>query len=256
MSLRFSSQLQVDNLPDEQITDQFEVIMPELSLDGKNRTGIGGFFGALAGIKYRPIVEEITFGHMNFVTDTRRVRTGWYNVPKDIENYHEVGITMFCSTNMQTQYYLEAWKRLIYNPEGEYYYRGSHYKRNIEVYIYGPAGNGIVGELLSPKCHYTLKGCFPFAQDDFKFKYSNEPERFRILAKFKVDAITKDESVYWKAGLAEAITSPTSLLDHAITNITGQSDTYSMEETYGGKGSWITKGKNIIAQGASSIIKR
>ena len=183
MGLRFTSQLMIDNLPDEQFTDQFEVIMPALPLDGDNNRG---FLSNLTGMIYRPIVEEITFGFKNFSTDTRRVRTGWYNVPKDIENYHEVKISMFCSSNMLTQYYLEAWRDLIFNPVGEYYYPGSHYKKNIEVFMYGSGGNSAVTSFFMPKFHYTLKGCFPCSQEDFKLEYTDNPQRFRISTNFKL----------------------------------------------------------------------
>ena len=101
MSLRFASQLAIDNLPDEQLSDQFEVIMPELDISGTDAAGLslsvlGVDFNLYA---YRPIVEEIVFGQMNFTTDTRRIRTGWYNVPKDIEGYHDCKINLFCSAN-------------------------------------------------------------------------------------------------------------------------------------------------------------
>ena len=65
MSLRFTSQLMIDNLPDEQFTDQFEVIMPALALDGDEDRSC---LSSLTGMVYRPIVEEITFGFMNFAT--------------------------------------------------------------------------------------------------------------------------------------------------------------------------------------------
>ena len=59
MSLRFASQVAIDNLPDEQFTDQFEVIMPALDLNGNNnRSTIGQIFSSLSGMTYRPIVEE------------------------------------------------------------------------------------------------------------------------------------------------------------------------------------------------------
>ena len=53
MSLRFTSQLMIDNLPDEQFTDQFEVIMPALALDGDEDRS---WLSSLTGMVYRPIV--------------------------------------------------------------------------------------------------------------------------------------------------------------------------------------------------------
>ena len=81
MSLRFTSQLQVDNLPDEQIEDQFEVIMPELDLNpsidddnpmtegmsNKVSSWLSNLGKGLAGMTYRPIVEEIIFGQIQDV---------------------------------------------------------------------------------------------------------------------------------------------------------------------------------------------
>ena len=42
---------------------------------------------------------------------------------------------MFCSAGMMTQYYLETWKRLVFNPYGEYYNPGNIYKKNIDDMI-------------------------------------------------------------------------------------------------------------------------
>ena len=226
MSLRFASQLAIDNLPDEQFTDQFEVIMPELSLDGNEDKR---FLSTLTGMKYRPIVEEISFGLMNFSTDTRRVRTGWYNVPKDIEGYHDVKLTLFCSSNMITQYYLEAWKNLIFNKQGEYYYSGMNYKKNIEVFMYG-SGGGTIGSLV-PNFHYTLKGCFPYSQEDFKLEYTDSPQRFRIPVSFKVDAVVKDERSAKSAIISELVSSPSAILGNALSSLSSSSN-YSLTDTY------------------------
>ena len=249
MGLRFTSQLIIDNLPDEQLNDQFEVVMPTLALDSDETRG---FWSKVTGMKYQPIVEEITFGHRNFTTDTRRVRTGWLNVPNDIENYHQVKITMFCPASMATQYYLEAWKRQIFNDEGEYYYPNSHYKKNIHVFIYGPGGTGVLGSALDSaakllsgsdtglKCHYTLVGCFPCMEKDFEFKYTNDPERFRILATFSVDRVIVDTSsrLIRNAMNAELATSPTSVLGNLATAF-GSTDSsnggYNLGAAYGGK---------------------
>ena len=252
MSLRFTSQLMIDNLPDEQTTDQFEVIMPELPLllndkkftpsdnkkSGNVLDSVGGFL-----YKYRPIVEEITFGHMNFTTDTRRVRTGWYNVPKDIENYHDVKIAMFCSNGMTTQYYLESWKKLIYNPRGEYFYPGRNYKKNIDVFIYGAGGSGALGSII-PKAHYTLMGCFPYLQEDYRFEYTDNPQRFRISATFKVDKVKRDESSTRASVITEMVSSPTSILDKGLASLSSSS-TYDINEVYGGGNSLSKLGKLI-----------
>ena len=245
MGLRFTSQLIVDNLPDEQINDQFEVVMPTLALDGDTSRG---FWSQVTGMLYQPIVEEIVFGHKNFATDTRRVRTGWFNVPSDIENYHEVKITMFCPASMATQYYLETWKKQIFNEEGEYYYSANHYKKNIHVFVYGPGGTGVLGSAISKlaggsengiKCHYTLVGCFPAVEKDFEFKYSNDPERFRILATFKVDKVIVDTSsrLIRNALNAELATSPTSILGNIATAFGSNNSAnggYNLGTTYGG----------------------
>lgn len=248
MSLRFSSQLMIDNLPDEQFTDQFEVIMPALALDGDNNRG---FLSNLTGMIYRPIVEEITFGFMNFATDTRRVRTGWYNVPKDINNYSDVKISMFCSANMLTQYYLDAWRNLIFNKRGEYYYPGIEYKKNIEVFMYGSGGNNAITSLLMPKLHYTLKGCFPATEDDFKLEYTDTPQRFRISATFKVDAVVKDETSATAAIRSELFTSPTAIFDNALSSLTSSNSKYSLADTYGGSTNSVTN--NLINKAKSLI---
>lgn len=245
MSLRFASQLAIDNLPDEQLSDQFEVIMPELDISGTDAAGLS--FGVL-GLDfnlyaYRPIVEEIVFGQMNFTTDTRRIRTGWYNVPKDIESFHDCKINLFCSANMAAQYYIDAWKALIFNKEGEYYYPGDHYKKNIDIFIYGPGGTGGIGNILAragvnmdqitPRCHYTLQGCFPTSQDDYALAYTDDPKRFRLAVNFKVDNIVRDMSTQRAAVRNEFISSPTSILDKALSSMNSSSE-YNIEETYGG----------------------
>ena len=249
MSLRFTSQLMIDNLPDEQFTDQFEVIMPALALDGDEDRS---WLSSLTGMVYRPIVEEITFGFMNFSTDTRRVRTGWYNVPKDIENYHDVKVSMFCSSNMLTQYYLEAWRNLIFNKRGEYYNPGIIYKKNIEVFMYGAGGNNAITSLFMPKFHYTLKGCFPALEEDFKLEYTDTPKRFRISATFKVDAVVKDDSSAAAAVRAELFTSPTAIFDNALSSLTSSNSKYSLADTYGGSANsdiasgLVNKAKKLI----------
>jgi len=245
-SLRFASQLCIDNLPDEQLNNEFEVIMPALDIDPKSeRTYLFG-----QGLfSYQPIVEEIIFGFKNFLIDTRRIRTGWFGVPKDIEQFHQAKITMFCSAAMETQYYLDAWRRLIFNEEGEYYYTFSNYKKNIEIYFYGPGGNA--GNLLGlQKCHITLQGCFPYNEKDWEFEYTDDPKRFRILAMFNVDNVVVDTSVARRAMYEERLTSPTSLLDIALSQ--SSSSTYSIGETYGG----LTNGKNPLQKIADEIYSK
>lgn len=242
MSLRFQSQLMIDNLPDEQLNDQFEVIMPELPLilpegDTTEASTLGkfiGMFGFGKQVNYRPIVEEITFGTMNFSTDTRRVRTGWLNVPSDIENWHDVAITMFCPASMATHMYLNTWKRLIFNRSGEYYNSMSVYKKNITVLVYGPAKSA--GSVFNAgTMQFTLKGCFPKTQEDFKFEYSDDPKRFRVLAHFSVDKVEYDEDLSQSAIIAESITSPTQLFDKLLsTGMSGESE-YGVGTTYGTK---------------------
>lgn len=255
MSLRFASQLAIDNLPDEQLSDQFEVIMPELDISGTDAASLSfgtsdlgidlGFNLDFNLYAYRPIVEEIVFGQMNFSTDTRRIRTGWYNVPKDIESYHDCKINLFCSANMAAQYYIDAWKALIFNKEGEYYYPGYHYKKNIDIFIYGPGGTGGVSDILTaaganidmaqitPRCHYTLQGCFPVSQDDYSLAYTDDPKRFRLAVNFKVDNIVRDMNTQRAAVRNEFISSPTSILDKALSSFNSSSQ-YNVEETYGG----------------------
>lgn len=281
MSVRFTSQLQIDNLPDEQLDDQFEVIMPSFNLSELLEPETDGLptvkssknsikenisklkqaltnFGANLGVNYnyRPIVEEISFGPRNFKTTTRRVRTGWYNVPEDIDNYHEVNITMFCSAGMLTQLYLEAWKRQIFNNVGEFYYGGNNYKKNIQVYVYGPGGNTVnmLTGNASPKFTFTLKGCFPKVQSDYKFKYSNDPERLRILATFCVDTVIFDTKEAKKAVQAELTTSPGSILDNILSNTLLETNTYSTHTTYTSTGKDFTQ--TATQQKETNILKK
>lgn len=247
MGLRFASQLCIDNLPDEQLTDQFEVIMPEMDLiipdeatmGIDNSTLIRQLSKGFGIYKYRPIVEEISFGMMGFTTATRRIRTGWYQVPTDIETYHDVNIVMFCSAAMTAQHYLDAWKALIFNKRGEYYYPGANYKKNIDVFIYGPGGTGAIGSLI-PKTHYTLVGCFPSTQEEYKLEYSDEPKRFRISATFKIDNIIKDQSAAKASIISELVSSPTAILDRGLSSLSGNSE-YNINEAYGGKASDSSK---------------
>lgn len=201
--LKFTSALQVESIPDEQLDDRFEVFMPNLTIDDYENAEAANatessWWAKVINTGYSPIVEDITFGTMNFKTDTRRVRTGWYNIPTDIENLKEVSITMFCSVGMLTQYYLEIWKRLIFNPYGEYYNPGSIYKKNIEVYFEGlgsaPSFDVVAGGDATHTMHITLAGCFPKRQDPYKLRYSMDPKRLRLVQTFSVDKILIDMS--------------------------------------------------------------
>jgi len=244
MSLRFTSQLNIDNLPDEQLNDQFEVIMPELDLTYVPRNNTieansgRSFWSSITGMKYRPIVEEITFGFKNFTTDTRRIRTGWYNVPRDIESYHDVKLTMFCPSTMETQHYLEAWRRLMFNDAGEYYNSFRLYKKNIEVIVYGPGGSGVVGNglgllnnYLNTQSRYTLQGCFPYKEQDFELQYTDDPKRMRILAWFKVDNIKTETP---KSSAGSLISSPSAMIGNVLSGLTSESE-YDISATYGGR---------------------
>jgi len=248
--LRFTSALQVAAIPDEQLEDRFEVIMPTLDIGvaGKEliptETGeslVGNYWNKMTGSSYCPIVEEIVFGTMNFKTDTRRVRTGWYNLPTDIENYKEVSITMFCSVGMLTQYYLETWKRLIFDPYGEYYNPGSVYKKNIEVYFEGiasaPSFDLMAGGDAAHSMHITLAGCFPSMQDSYKLSYSADPKRMRLTQKFKVDKVIIDTSkAYYAVGM-DNVATPTSLISNAISNfgLGTQTTDYDIKSIYDAK---------------------
>lgn len=236
--LRFQSQLQIDSLPDEQIENQFEVIMPTLYLNDDNaRQALDGKWTTVSGIwnniksaasnalySYTPIVEEITFGVRNFGTNTRRVRTGWCNVPDDIQNYTDVNITFFCSSGMLVQYYLESWKKLIFDDAGEYYNPMRMYKKDIEVYFTGP---GAINTSWTSSAHYSLKGCFPYEQDTYKLAYTNDPKRLTLTARFKMDKIVFDSDMKTKAIVTELATSPLSIAGKALDGLLGPGDTRS-----------------------------
>lgn len=236
MSLRFQSQLLVDAIADEQLENQFEVLMPRLDLFGGAKKSDGGLLSTIiTGIQntfssYTPIVEEITFGVKNFKTQTRRVRTGWVNVPEDIEQYHDVAITMFVSSGMLTQQYLSSWKALMFNADGEYYNPMTWYKKNIEVFFWGP------GNVNIPVAHYTLAGCFPYAQEDFKLSYKSEPQRLRITQRFKVDKIITDRTTAKSSIIQELVTSPGSVVDTLISTATsklaGSDRDYDIKKMY------------------------
>ena len=243
MSFRFQSQLFVDNLPDEAISTGWEVVMPTLPLNpvtnnsskkkGNLLTRAISKVGSALGLQtYTPIVEEVSFGVRNFTTTTRRIRTGWLNVPEDVENYRDVALTFFCSSGMLTQYYLESWKKLIFNEDGEYYNSIRDYKKNIEVFFFGP---GNLGAGMTPAAHISLLGCFPYSQESYRLSYDRDPERIRIKQNFKVDKVVVDTALANKAIAAETISSPTSLLDKALTGLNnkfGDKSEYKLSDVY------------------------
>lgn len=237
MTLRLQSSLIIDSMSDPQLEAGFEVVMPTLkigSVEASTKTNlfgidIGNVLSELAGKDYTPIVEEIKFGTMSFGSAARRVRTGWLNVPDDIQNYQDVSITMYCSNGMLTQYYLESWKRLVFNPDGEYYNQANVYKRNIEVYFYG-AGNINAG--MPVAAHYTLVGCFPTQQQAYTLKYSGAPQRLRLTQTFKMDKIIFDMSCMKSSIVEELISAPLTIADRAISSLSSAPSTYTLNKTY------------------------
>lgn len=253
MSMRFTSQLFIDNLPDEQRNDRFEVIMPNMRdlkpnanfVATENNTAEARMKIEEESIpSYDPIVEEITFPMRSFMTETRRLRTGWLNLVKDIDNLSEVNITFFCSQDMMIQRYLDTWKKLIFNEAGEFYYSSQRYKKNITVLIYGPnsAMDAIPGsELLSSAGNswyftkYTLCGCFPKSQDTYKLEYSDEPKRLKLMATFCVDKIICDYDKSGQGPVATLLSNPTALVGKVLSGIGGtrtSESAYSMKDTY------------------------
>lgn len=177
MSLRFRSQLSIDMMPDEQIDNRWEVIMPKMNLP----TGIGGI-----NYPYYPIVESIHFAPLGFKNSTNiRAITTYYNMPVDKEDAKEANITMFCDTGMLAQYYIQAWKDLIFNQDHEFYYYPWQYKRDITVLFFGVGG-------AVPTARFLLKGCYPITQSDFELQYTRDPKRLRITQKFNVDRVIAD----------------------------------------------------------------
>ena len=237
MTLRLQSQLTLDSLSDPQLESSFEVVMPTLKIGSTEESTKTNLFGLelgnvlseLAGKDYTPIVEEITFGTLSFGSDARRVRTGWLNVPKDIQNYPEVKITMYCSNGMLTQYYLETWKHLVFNEDGEYYNQANEYKKNIEVYFYGP---GNVGAGMPLAAHYTLVGCFPTKQKEYGLKYSGSPQRLRLTQSFKMDKILFDMNLMKSSIIEELVSAPLTIADRAISSLSDAPSTYKLNETY------------------------
>ena len=237
MTLRLQSSLIIDSMSDPQLEAGFEVVMPTLkigSVEASTKTNlfgidIGNVLSELAGKDYTPIVEEIKFGTMSFGSAARRVRTGWLNVPDDIQNYQDVSITMYCSNGMLTQYYLESWKRIVFNPDGEYYNQANVYKRNIEVYFYGP---GNIGAGMPLAAHYTLVGCFPTTKTAYSLKYSGAPKRLTLKQTFKMDKILFDMNLCKSSIIEELVGAPLTIADRAISSLSDATSSYVLNNTY------------------------
>lgn len=248
MSLRFASQLNIDALPAEALDSEFEVVMPSLNIiigssssdSSKKKFSLSDIAASITAIKdnivgnavsynYAPIVEAIQFTPRKFKVDQRRIRTQWINVASDLENIGTVQIIMFCSSGMLTQYYLDAWRNLVFDKDGEYYNPMQVYKKNIEVYFYGATS---IGSFI-PVAHFTLKGCFPISQDQFDLKYSNKPERLRISATFSVDRIVTDSTMARSAAIKELGSSPLSIADRLFQSLSSSSTNYSVSDTTG-----------------------
>lgn len=183
MSLRFRTQLQVDMMPDEQVDNRWEVVMPKMNLQ----------LGELRVYPYYPIVESIHFAPLGFKNSANvRAVTTYYNIPIDKEDAKEANITFFCDTGMLIQYYIQTWKDLMFNQEHEFYYYPWQYKRDIYVLFYGYGGT-------TPTAKYILKGCYPITQSDFELQYSRDPKRLRITQKFNVDRVITDTKTMTKS---------------------------------------------------------
>lgn len=214
--LRFQSQVQIDNLPDEQIDSKWECILPSIELDS-----------SVGGIPYTPIVEEIVFRGTSFDNEEFRVATRFYNAPTDRQSFGECTMTLFCEQGMLPVYYLQSWRNLIFDPMHQFYYCNvsanadknsslnilssnaansnqymkpksesgyknqinaiSNWKKNIEIYFYG------VGSV-TPIAHATLYNAYPVSQGEFSLQYSLQPKRFRINCTFRYDNIIWDSS--------------------------------------------------------------
>lgn len=174
MSTRFRSQLNVDNIQDPFIGNLWEVIMPELNIS----------YFVPGNNKYRPIVEEITFAPLGFENSNNiRAITTYYNVPVDKQDAKEANITMYCENDMKAQYYIEAWREMIFNREHEFYYSPWQYKRDIIISMYSHSET-------TPVLQYFLKGCYPLLQQDITLKYSRTPDRLTMTQKFNVDRVS------------------------------------------------------------------
>lgn len=227
MPYRFASQLQLDSVPDEQLDNQFEVIMPEIDLLGEGSHDISLSYlpktvtnvlniPFASTARYSPIVEEISFGTTSFKTTARRIRTNWINFAEDIENYKAVDITMFCSNGMLTQYYLNRWKNLVFDTTAEAFNSASEYKKSIEVFFYGLGG---IRGPASQIAQFSLKGCFPVSQRDYVLKYTSDPNRITITQTFSVDNIIPSKNLATKAIRNEMLSSPLNAVGSAVGDL-------------------------------------
>lgn len=161
-------------MPDEQLDNRWEVVMPRFDVDF---------------LPYTPIVESIHFAPLGFKNSTdNRAVTNYYNVPIDKDDSRDANITFFCDTGMMAQYYISEWKSMVFNQEHEFYYYPWQYKRDIYVYFFG-AGSAV------PVARFVLKGCYPITQSDYELQYSRDPKRLRITQKFNVDRVMMDNKL-------------------------------------------------------------
>lgn len=247
MTMRFQTAFQVQNLPDEQNDNSFEIILPRLDLsecfdpaytetasyvEDTNTfiTRVQGSSGA--AYMYTPIVEKIEFTPQGFKTEKRRIRSQYINFVVDLEEMHTATMTLFCSQNMLTQYYLEAWKNKIYNKAGEYFNPVTYYKKDIEIYFYG-AGNLGVSEV-SAAAHFTMKGAFPISQGKYHLEYSDKPKRLVVDVTFAFDKLVTDTTLakkgVWTEGLS---TLGMSQLDNFMTYLSsGGASTADLNQTF------------------------
>lgn len=193
MSLRYQSQLQIDLLPDEQTNNKFEVLMPFLKLNQSSGTGTGSSGGISnfnilnIGIPYCPIVESITFTPEAFNTSFTRLNTYYWGYPQDRQSLKNINITLFLDVGNLAMYYLESWKNLMFNKEGEYYYPPQRYKKDVVVLFYGLKG-------VTPSAIYFLRGCFPIETSPFELAYSKDPKRLTVTQTFSVDRVEYSDS--------------------------------------------------------------
>lgn len=241
MSFKFRSQLQIDLIPDEALANRFEVDMPTMYItdrskrvDEKDVTENQQFrndYGiSKLGYPYSPIVEEISFAPRGFSTSPQRVRTGWYKVPTDVEEIKDVTMTFFVSQGMLTQYYLTEWKKLIFNTEGEYYYPGWVYKKNIKVTFWGAS-------TVVPVALMYLEGAFPKTQEDYKLSYNQFNQRLTLTAVFSVDNIKIKTSYIYPACASEIISGPVGAIGdiarNGLSSILGTSEEYDILTQFG-----------------------
>ena len=129
----------------------------------------------------------------------------------------------------------------------------SVYKKNIEVFVYGPGNIGVSG---ISAAHFTLKRCWPVSQDNYRFEYKDDPQRMRITAQFKVDKVIHNGMVAKKAIAAELLTSPTAILDKATSLLLNESSSYSTYDTYGYEGIENDFGRSSGPKNLLNQIKR